>query len=91
MQDTDLLKEGVTLMVLGMGFVFVFLTVLVLTTTLMSWLIRRYFPEPVASAMPSRQRLNVAGEPDNADPVQNAALMAVIGAAVHRHRQQHRR
>ena len=39
MDDTTLMSEGLTLMLTGMGFVFVFLTVLVLVTTLMSWVI----------------------------------------------------
>ena len=42
MEDSTLMSEGLTLMLTGMGFVFVFLTVLVLVTTLMSWIITRY-------------------------------------------------
>lgn len=79
MQD-DLLSEGLTLMALGMGFVFVFLTLLVLTTSLMSWLIRRYFPQPQARAQPR-------ADAETSSPMEDATLMAVIGAAVHRHRQ----
>lgn len=80
MQDTQLLTEGVALMGLGMGFVFVFLTILVMTTTLMSKLIGRFFPEPVAPVRPAVQSSAVTA---------NDELMVVIGAAVHRYR--HRR
>lgn len=80
MQDSQLISEGLSLMVLGMGFVFVFLTVLVITTTLMSRIIGRYFPEPVALEAPRRGAAAAASE-------QNDAVMAAISAAVHRYRQ----
>jgi oxaloacetate decarboxylase gamma subunit len=83
MQDTQLLTEGVALMGLGMGFVFVFLTVLVVTTTLMSKIIGRFFPEPVAPARPN--------SPASATATADDDLMVVISAAVHRYRQRHRR
>lgn len=82
MQDTQLLQEGLSLMGLGMGFVFVFLTVLVIVTTLMSKVIGRFFPEPVAA--PARGR---AGGP----PSQDGDVMVAITAAVHRYRRRHRR
>ncbi|AXY43908.1 OadG family protein [Halomonas sp. JS92-SW72] len=83
MQDVELLEEGLALMGLGMGFVFVFLTVLVIVTTLMSLVIRRLAPEPPApAATPARSP---------APPRQDDELMAVIGAALHRYRQRHRR
>ena len=40
----DLFNEGLTLMLAGMGTVFVFLTTLVIAMTLMSGLIRRFQP-----------------------------------------------
>lgn len=83
MQDIELLHEGLALMGLGMGFVFVFLTVLVITTTLMSLTLRRFAPEPAkpasGSARPPAPRL------------EDEELMVVIGAALHRYRQRHRR
>lgn len=48
MQD-KLMNEGLTLMLAGMGTVFVFLTALVIVMTLMSGLIRRL--QPPADAM----------------------------------------
>lgn len=41
----DLISQGLELMLVGMGTVFVFLTVLVLATSGMSWIALRYFPE----------------------------------------------
>lgn len=82
MQDTQLMTEGLALMSLGMGVVFVFLTVLVMVTTLMSKIIERFFPEPTAavSAQPTAQAAaGAAGDDDD--------LMVVISAAVHRYRQ----
>ena len=81
MQDSQLLQEGLSLMGLGMGFVFVFLTFLVIVTTLMSKAIGRYFPEPVAPV----------GGPSAPAPHHDEALMAVISTAVHRYRRRHRR
>lgn len=49
----SLLAQGLELMLLGMAVVFSFLIVLVCCTSLMSLLINRYFPEPLASAVPS--------------------------------------
>jgi oxaloacetate decarboxylase gamma subunit len=42
--------QGVELMLAGMGTVFAFLTLLVLSTLLMSRLVRRFAPDAVASA-----------------------------------------
>lgn len=82
MQDKQLLIDGLALMGVGMGFVFVFLTILVLTTTLMSLLVRRLAPTP--------EPLNTAVTPNSSDPHEDAVLMAVIGAAVHRYRRRQR-
>jgi len=82
MHNTELLKEGLALMGLGMGFVFVFLTVLVITVTLMSLILRRFAPEPAKPA---------ASPSAPAPARQDDELMAVIGAALHRYRQRHRR
>lgn len=89
MQDMQLLHDGLTLMGVGMGFVFVFLTVLVAGTTLMSLLVRRLSPAPAATATatPAAGRRVEPARDDAAD----AELMAVLSAAVHRYRRRHRR
>lgn len=62
-------------MLYGMGTVIVFLTLLVVATIAMSRLVSRYFPErppqPLSRPVPAGQ-----------DP----QLLAVIAAAIHRHR-----
>lgn len=84
MQDTQLLQEGLSLMALGMGFVFVFLTLLVAITTLMSKAIGRFFPEPVAPQTPTPGRAGASARQDD-------DVMVAISAAVHRYRRRHRR
>ena len=82
MNDTQLVQEGLSLMAFGMGFVFVFLTLLVIATTWMSRLVMRFVPAPVKEEA-SRQ----AAPPARADD----DVMAVIGVAVHRYRKRYRR
>lgn len=84
MPSSDLMLEGLTLMVFGMGFVFTFLTLLVFATKTMSAIVLRLEPvedlvitPPLNMASPSQ---NVANDPQ---------LMAVLSAAVHRYRQDH--
>lgn len=76
MESAVLLSNATTLMVLGMGTVFVFLTLLVLLTSLMSTLVNRYVPQPV----PLQPDANTL--PPSADQT----LLAVISAAIHAHR-----
>ena len=45
MSSNDILQQGADLLMLGMGSVFVFLSVLVVATTAMSWFINRWLPE----------------------------------------------
>jgi oxaloacetate decarboxylase gamma subunit len=42
MAASNLMSEGLNLMLVGMGFVFIFLTLLVFATTIMSKIITRY-------------------------------------------------
>ncbi|MDX1464581.1 MAG: OadG family transporter subunit [Halomonas sp.] len=78
MPESTLISEGLSLMALGMGFVFVFLSVLVVTTTLMSKAIGRCFPEPPA---PARRQAPTTADEDE--------LRVVISAALHRFRKRH--
>jgi oxaloacetate decarboxylase gamma subunit len=89
MTTTNLMTEGLNLMLIGMGFVFIFLTLLVFATTIMSKVITRYernvgvlpeegIPAPTAvisQAMSDRQHAN-----------DDKNLITVLSAAVHKFR-----
>jgi oxaloacetate decarboxylase gamma subunit len=79
MQGT-IVNQGLELMLFGMGTVLVFLSVLVVSITLMSWILQRYFPEPEVppGAASSASALEVT--------LNDANLVAVISAAIHKHR-----
>ncbi|MFN3714365.1 MAG: OadG family protein [Alcanivoracaceae bacterium] len=47
-----LLEQGLELMLIGMGVVFSFLILLVVLTTLMSWVVNRFFPEAQPQPVP---------------------------------------
>lgn len=79
MGTTEMLLEGLNLMLLGMGIVFTFLVLLVFGMHGMSWLALRLetrFPTPEEDAPPR------APAPAPAD----AELIAVISAAIARYR-----
>jgi len=73
----NLLSEGLTLMLLGMGIVFTFLAMLVLTMYGMSWLAQRLAPAEVAR--PAAILPRAASD-------ENDELVAVVSAAIHRYR-----
>lgn len=89
MQDLELLQDGLALMALGMGFVFVFLTVLVISVTLMSKLIGRFQPIPIAATESQNTRKSAASSTQSS--AQSDEVVAVISAAVHRYRLTRRR
>ena len=72
--------ESIKIMLLGMGTVYLFLTIMIYSTKLMSKLILRYFPEmpkthpPVTAPNPSVQKKN-----------ENAKIAAILGALQHHH------
>jgi len=72
----QLLSDAVELMVLGMGTVFVFLTILVFVTATMSALVKKYAP------------VQPAGQTSSGTPAQpeDKTLLVVIAAAIHAHR-----
>ncbi|MGB1271840.1 MAG: OadG family protein [Endozoicomonas sp.] len=84
MTPSDLISEGLSLMLFGMGFVFLFLTMLVLVTSLMSRVIGRCFSEPLPSSVlaAAKQKTPVLQSP--ARP--QTELVAVISAAIRMHR-----
>ena len=81
----SIVNQGIELMLFGMGTVLVFLTLLVLAITLMSWILQRYFPVVEVS----ESRTNPVASPTPA--LGDANLVAVITAAIHQHRAKHTR
>ena len=75
----DIVSQGAELMVYGMGTVVVFLTLLVLMTTLMSAVLGRYFAEPAPAPVEASKA--VGGQSPSPETV------AAITAAIHQHRQ----
>lgn len=75
------MQQGLDLMFYGMGSVVVFLMMLVVLTQMMSWFIQRFLPE--APTVPA------ATEHAEQAPV-DAHLLAVIQAAVNKHRARRR-
>jgi len=75
--EVDLFQQGVDLMLFGMGTVFAFLILLVGASYLMSWVITRFFPEPVQLEAAVQIAPVAAVEP---------RIQAVIQAAIDKHR-----
>lgn len=78
---TQLLSEAGSLLAVGMGVVFTFLTALVFCIQAMSAVVNRYFPEPVV-AEPKLAR-------PTATPQTDQAVVAAVSAAVHAYRARH--
>ena len=53
MSEVTLIEQGLDLMLYGMGTVFIFLTLLVIVTTLMSLIVQRWFPDDDFEITPS--------------------------------------
>jgi len=90
MEASDLMSEGINLMLFGMGFVFVFLTLLVIVTSLMSWIITKVeknigvIPdEGVAAPTTFIPQHGPLAEPAQTD---DKTLISVLTAAVHKFR-----
>ena len=89
MEEANLLNDGSTLMLFGMGFVFIFLTILVFVTSMMSRIIIRYeksvgaLPE---SGVPSPTAVIPVHGPIDSNKTDNKKLMAIFTAAIHRYR-----
>ncbi|MCW8889686.1 MAG: OadG family protein [Sedimenticola sp.] len=79
MQVSNLLTEGVNLMFLGMGSVFVFLTVLVLAMSAVAYLVRTLFKDDSREIV-SPQLVIPQTETEGGE------LIAVIAAAINRYR-----
>ena len=82
MTSAELFGEGINLMFSGMGFVLVFLLILIWAIGLMSKLINRFFPEPLPSPQtPSNTTALSAAPTDDFE-----RLRPVIAAAIAHHR-----
>jgi len=81
MQDT-LIDQGINLMLFGMGTVFVFLTILVFATTVMSKLVNRF--APVSEHGPNQAEPALGSKSQNTiDP----KIVSAIEKAIAQHRQ----
>ncbi|MFT7414207.1 MAG: oxaloacetate decarboxylase gamma subunit [Methylophagaceae bacterium] len=89
MESTSLMSEGLTLMLFGMGFVFLFLTLLVGATSLMSRIITKYeknvgvLPE---DGVPSPTAVIPRHGPLAHPHIEDKTLISVLSAAIHKHR-----
>lgn len=92
MNADNLLAEGFNLMMIGMGFVFVFLTLLVVATGLMSKVITFYEKRvgilPAEGIPAPTAVLGVASEPGSA--AKDTNIISVLSAAIHRYRAKHK-
>ena len=95
MEASSLLTEGLTLMLYGMGFVFVFLTLLVIATSTMSVLITKY--EKYVGVLPKEgvpSPTAVIPQHAPAAPKQqkhdDTTLLAVLSEVVNKHRSRHK-
>lgn len=76
----SILEQGIDLMLFGMGTVFLFLTLLVIATAIMSAIIKRYFPDQLVPQ-------HAAPAPSvGTDPANNRQLLAILQSAVDQHR-----
>ncbi len=83
MQES-LFSQGFTLLVFGMGTVFVFLAVLVIVTNCVSAVMLRYFPEPLEAPVKIKKTAQHQGKVDN-------KTLKILQAAIDQHRQKQSR
>lgn len=78
--QSALMGQGFDLMIFGMGTVFVFLTLLVFCTLLMSSVISRFLPDAEIEPPANDQAI------DTAQPIDSKTL-SIIQAAIYAHKQ----
>lgn len=76
-----IIDQGLTLMLFGMGTVFVFLTLLVLCTSAMSQIIVRFLPEQNAAVPAAKPRV-----PDLPARDIDPRTLSILQAAIDQHR-----
>ena len=82
MTPSELIGEGINLMFSGMGFVLVFLLILIWAIGVMSKLINRFFPEPQPEPKTSTNSTALSAAPTD----DFERLRPVIAAAIAHHR-----
>ena len=82
MSPSELIGEGINLMFSGMGFVLVFLLILIWAIGVMSKLINRFFPEPQPEPKTSPNSTALSAAPTD----DFERLRPVISAAIAHHR-----
>lgn len=82
MKDT-LIDQGFSLMLYGMGTVFIFLTILVFATWLMSTLVNKFAPEAPAEQKNNNRPATNIGSTNNPSP----QVLDAIKQAISAHRQ----
>ena len=82
MTSAELFGEGINLMFSGMGFVLVFLLILIWAIGLISKLINRFFPEPLPSPKTPSNTTELSAAPTD----DFERLRPVIAAAIAHHR-----
>jgi oxaloacetate decarboxylase gamma subunit len=80
MTSSQLLLEGVELMLMGMGSVFFFLALLILCIRLMARVIERFAPAPHAREAGAPASAKLVGQEPGPD------VLAAIQLALHQHR-----
>lgn len=83
----DLMSQALELMLVGMGFVFVFLAILVFATGAMSKLVMKFAPEAAPAPKAPANRASAAPASAQVD----AQLLSVITAAVKEYRSRHKK
>ena len=79
--DNSLIQQGLSLMLFGMGTVFIFLTILIFATGTMSKVILRWFPEKIIEPpAPRKKAMSASGA--SIAPV----TLKILQAAVDQHR-----
>ena len=78
MEEVNLVSEALKFMVLGMGIVFLFLTVMIFALKLQAKLIAKYFPEKPKEVKP-------AWKPSSTENVDEKNTIAAITAAIIHH------
>lgn len=76
---TDLISSGIELMIVGMGIVYLFLTMLVIAINLMSAIVQRFFPDAPTTTITVSPAV----------PTIDKSTVAAITAAVHQYRDKH--